>query len=601
MDISDFIFLNHKILSKQEKISLITLENIHKIPFLKNAYELAKNVNKRLVHLCTGDAPPIILPNDKQIIVLNTSILWTQQKPINQHIIPPPDISDEYSHFIENPELSIGFVGQKNNRQEKICQYFSDSGLKTNFVFRNNYIFNLNNNQKKEFEDNMNGNLFTLCYRGRGNFSVRFYETLMRGRIPIQINSSSIFPYEDEIDYSEVGIFIEEEDLDTTNLEKLVKDYFYSKTADELLQIQKNNRRIYEEYFHPNIYFSQIFREVHRIMQNEIIFPIGVSCENSITIQLTSHKDYSKKWYIYPFGETRTRFQKDNSFAIQFSSETNTIMITKIKSNSKYLWGTGWKIHLQLWYPHDVCDFIIPPNYGRLIRNSIKKKSYKYGLVVPFYSRANYVKEFLESLKNADLSNCLVIFMDESLTKDVNEDHISVNALIKKFIIPNLIKVYKNRHGNMFDSILTGLDMIYPFCEYLITLDSDTMLRKDWINKIDASFHAIKNDNPGNQFVLVSGFNTETERHSIIERRSQYILKNSIGGCNMFFNKDIYPDYIRKTLISYKWDSNIVSYIQQLGGIIGTTNPSVIQHIGEVSSGHRDDLVNSGYDRSDYL
>ena len=601
MDISDFIFLNHKILSKQEKISLITLENIHKIPFLKNAYELAKNVNKRLVHLCTGDAPPIILPNDKQIIVLNTSILWTQQKPINQHIIPPPDISDEYSHFIENPELSIGFVGQKNNRREKICQYFSDSGLKTNFVFRNNYIFNLNNNQKKEFEDNMNGNLFTLCYRGRGNFSVRFYETLMRGRIPIQINSSSIFPYEDEIDYSEVGIFIEEEDLDTINLEKLVKDYFYSKTADELLQIQKNNRRIYEEYFHPNIYFSQIFREVHRIMQNEIIFPIGVSCENSITIQLTSHKDYSKKWYIYPFGETRTRFQKDNSFAIQFSSETNTIMITKIKSNSKYLWGTGWKIPLQLWYPHDVCDFIIPPNYGRLIRHGIQKKSYKYGLVVPFYSRANYVKEFLESLHQSDLSNCLVIFMDESLTKDVNEDHISVNALIKKFIIPNLIKVYKNRHGNMFDSILTGWDMIYPFCEYLITLDSDTIMRKDWINKIDASFHGIKNDNPGNQFVLVSGFNTETERHRIIERRSQYILKNSIGGCNMFFHKDIYPDYIRKTLISYKWDSNIVTYIQELGGIIGTTNPSVIQHIGEVSSGHRDDLVNSGYDRSDYL
>ena len=74
-----------------------------------------------------------------------------------------------------------------------------------------------------------------------------------------------------------------------------------------------------------------------------------------------------------------------------------------------------------------------------------------------------------------------------------------------------------------------------------------------------------------------------------------------MGGCNMFFHKDIYPDYIRKTLISYKWDSNIVSYIQELGGIIGTTTPSVIQHIGEVSSGHRDDQMDSSYDRSDYL
>jgi hypothetical protein len=584
MNISDFVFLNHKILSKQEKINLITLDNIEKIPFLRNAYELAKNENKRLVHFCTGDVPPFILPNDKQIIVLNTSILWTPQKPVNQHIIPPPDITDDFSYFLENPELSISFVGQKNNSREKICQYFSDSGLKTNI------IFSLQDNH------NMNENLFILCYRDE-----RFYETLMRGRIPIQINSSSIFPYEDEIDYSEIGIFIEEEDFPKIDLEKLVKDYYYSKTADELLYIQKNNRRIYGEYFHPDIYFSQIFRNVEKIMKNEIIFQIGFSSENTLTIQLTNPKDYSKKWYIYPFGETRTRFQKDNPFGIQFSSKTNTITITKIKSNSKHLWGDGWKIPLQLWYPHDITDFIIPPNYGRLIRHNIKNKSYKYGLVVPFYSRVNYVKDFLESLQQSDLSNCLIIFMDESMTKDVNEDHIAVHSLIKNFKIPNLIKVFKNKHGNMFDSILTGWDMIYPFCDHLITLDSDTIMKKDWISKINESYYAMKNDYPDNQFIICSGFNTVTERHCIIEKRSQYILKNSVGGCNMFFHKNIYPDYIRKTLISHKWDSNIISYIQFLNGVIGTTNPSVIQHIGEISSGHRDEPSNSGYDRSDYL
>jgi hypothetical protein len=601
MDFSDFIFLNHKILSKQEKIKLITLDNIYKIPFLKNAYELSINQNKRLIHLCSGDIPPVILPNDKQIIVLNTSIVWTPQKPINQHIIPPPDINDQFSYFLENPELSIGFVGQKNYGREKICKYFSDSGLKTNFILRDLYIFNLQENHKKEFEENMNENLFTLCYRGRGNFSVRFYETLMRGRIPIQINSSSIFPYEDEIDYSEIGIFIEEDDLEKIDLEKIVKDYYYSKSNNELLRIQKNNRRIYEEYFHRDIYFSQIFRHVRKIMENEIIFPIGNSSENSITIKLINQKDYSKKWYIYPFGDTRTRFQKDNPFEINYFSENNMLEITKIKNNSKYLWGDGWKIPLQLWYPHDVSDFIIPPNYGRIIRNNIKKKSYKYGLIIPFYSRANYVKEFLVSLQQSELSDCLIVFMDESMTKDVNEDHIQVHSLIKNFKIPNLLKIFKNQHGNMFDSILTGWDMIYPFVEFLITLDSDTIMSKDWINKIYKSYQAIKNDHPGNSFILTSGFNVENERHYIIEKRPQYILKNSVGGCNMFFHKNIYPDYIRKTLISYKWDSNIISYIQELGGVIGTTSPSVIQHIGEISSGHREDTQNLFYDRSDYL
>ena len=39
MNIENFIFLNHKILSKQEKISLITLDNINKIPFLKKRHD----------------------------------------------------------------------------------------------------------------------------------------------------------------------------------------------------------------------------------------------------------------------------------------------------------------------------------------------------------------------------------------------------------------------------------------------------------------------------------------------------------------------------------------------------------------------------------
>ena len=343
-------------------------------------------------------------------------------------------------------------------------------------------------------------------------------------------------------------------------------------------------------------------------MQNEVIFQIGDSSENSIIIQLSNSKDYTKKWYIYPFGDNRTRFQKDNPFTINYSTQNNTLTITKISQNSKYLWGNGWRIPLKLWYPHnmrdnmcDIPEFIIPPNYGIIKQINIKKTYYKYGLVIPFFNRANYVKQFLESLRQCDItdiSNCLIVFMDESMTKDVNDDHIAVNTMINQFNMPNLIKVFKNTHGNMFDSILTGWDMIYPFCDHLITIDSDTIMKKDWLSRIDESFHAMKNDYPGNQFILSSGFNTETVRHSIIEKKEKYILKNSIGGCNMFFQKDIYPDYIRKTLISHKWDSNIISYIQELGGIIGTTNPSVIQHIGEVSSGHRDDPINSNYDKS---
>jgi hypothetical protein len=118
--------------------------------------------------------------------------------------------------------------------------------------------------------------------------------------------------------------------------------------------------------------------------------------------------------------------------------------------------------------------------------------------------------------------------------------------------------------------------MIYPFCEYLIILNSNIIIQKDWISKIYESYSAMRNDYPENKFILISGFSiTPTE----IDEEKQYILKNNIGGINLFFHRDIYPDYIRKTFISHLWNSNIISYIQELGGIIGETNPNVIQYI----------------------
>ncbi len=40
---------------------------------------------------------------------------------------------------------------------------------------------------KKLFDENMETSEFTFCPRGNGNFSIRFYESLYSGRIPIII------------------------------------------------------------------------------------------------------------------------------------------------------------------------------------------------------------------------------------------------------------------------------------------------------------------------------------------------------------------------------------------------------------------------------
>ena len=61
--------------------------------------------------------------------------------------------------------------------------------------------------------ENLKRNLFHLCHRGGGNYSYRFYEILMMGRIPIFINTECVLPFEDKIKLEDISILIDEKDL----------------------------------------------------------------------------------------------------------------------------------------------------------------------------------------------------------------------------------------------------------------------------------------------------------------------------------------------------------------------------------------------------
>lgn len=272
----DLMYFSGRIKSKETGIKYVdentSNENI------KKAYKLSLDYNKKLIYFCGGDVPPIIFPNYKNICVLNTSVI-SSTKPTNEFVVGVV-VKDKFSHFIEEKDLklSIGFVGQKLHNRQKYLDHLEQSaynsknnnselnGIKnngtiiTNFITRDAYIHKLRDLHIREFDNNMIFNLFTFCYRGRGNFSVRFYETLMHGRIPVVIKTDCEFPHENKINYNEVGLFIDEKDLNKeNNLDKLLIDYYNSKTKEELVHIQKNNRQIYLDYFHVKTYFESIF------------------------------------------------------------------------------------------------------------------------------------------------------------------------------------------------------------------------------------------------------------------------------------------------------------------------------------------------------
>src|SRR5690606_19049993 len=86
---------------------------------------------------------------------------------------------------------------------------------------------------------------YVLCVRGAGNFSVRFYETLLMGRIPIFVNTDCLLPFEDKINWKKHVVWIEWKER--SNIANIVAD-FHSKLTDKQFEdLQKSNRKLWKE------------------------------------------------------------------------------------------------------------------------------------------------------------------------------------------------------------------------------------------------------------------------------------------------------------------------------------------------------------------
>lgn len=134
-------------------------------------------------------------------------------------------------------------------------------------------------------------------------------------------------------------------------------------------------------------------------------------------------------------------------------------------------------------------------------------------------------------------------------------------------------------HRNMFDSLRVGWDCLESIgCEYFINLDSDTLVEKSWIAKLESIHSLYENEQPGCPFI-VTGFNSAS--HETYHKADGYVLKKSVGGVNLFFQRSIYQGIVRSVLSNVNWDQALAEKLNKKKGSIVVTSPSVVQHIGE--------------------
>ena len=150
------------------------------------------------------------------------------------------------------------FYPSSTKRAKYLGKLYASESLNANFILRNSYRAGVQTEADKqkttqEFYDNIYNNAYTFCIRGVGNFSVRFYETLAAGRIPIVLNTDCRLPLANTIDWSKHCIILEESKKET--LEAQIIEFHNKLTAEEFLEIQSDNRKLWENHLARHAYF----------------------------------------------------------------------------------------------------------------------------------------------------------------------------------------------------------------------------------------------------------------------------------------------------------------------------------------------------------
>jgi len=212
--------------------------------------------------------------------------------------------------------------------------------------------------------------------------------------------------------------------------------------------------------------------------------------------------------------------------------------------------------------------------------NFVEKK-YTFGVLICCFNRPEYLEKTLNSLKETKLENVIIYIIDD------HSDNIKTINLIKKFNIPN-VKIIKERNSTNLGikkSLEKGFNYLYKKCIFLTNLDSDVILKYNWLEKLHNVYLKGKITYPNSNNLLISGFNcTSTCLHKIFKTYNSFYEKKTIGGINTFFHNSLLQEYknilLKTKSKNFNWDWDLCKYCNNHNIPILVTNPSVVQHIG---------------------
>jgi hypothetical protein len=115
---------------------------------------------------------------------------------------------------------------------------------------------NINNSEFETFVNATANSKFALCPRGYGLNSFRLYEAMQLQTIPVIITNDRYLPWEDELNWDEFSVLIEEYQI------PYIPEVLAGFSDEQVETMRTRLKEVYEEYFSLDGVYNNIIKRL---------------------------------------------------------------------------------------------------------------------------------------------------------------------------------------------------------------------------------------------------------------------------------------------------------------------------------------------------
>ena len=167
-------------------------------------------------------------------------------------------------HWLEQvPYVNKYIKPRFSYRVNALKLLLSDKSVDCDFIIRRTFAFGkygeidlkLTNPNRIQFIENMYNSPYALCARGGANCSLRLYEALSCGRIPVIVDSDCVLPFNDLINWSDYAIIVPYQKLQLIG--SILNSFHASISSNDFVNRQALCRNLWDEWVSTNGFYSK--------------------------------------------------------------------------------------------------------------------------------------------------------------------------------------------------------------------------------------------------------------------------------------------------------------------------------------------------------